>query len=182
MSQAIRGRAANLPGEAVDILGGDGVALEWHGAGTDLPGAKRLAPFAKRGRLEDAKVEGKLVQAGAQPCQRVDDQPVLFAGIGLRGRLVCRQVQLEHDALFKLPRAVVAVGQQLAVAGGRADRALDPFAANVLVYALQFDEVFEQILAILGQAVTDSGRFGGLNVGEGDGGRVGFGLNAGRQC
>ena len=131
--------------------------------------------------MEDAQVEAELVQAGAQAGQGVDDQPVLFAGIGLGCRFVGRQVQLEHDALFKLPRAVVAVGQQLAIAGGCADRALDPFAANVLVYALQLDQVFEQVLAVLGQAVADGGGFGRLNVGKGDGGRVGFGLYARRQ-
>ena len=77
----------DLAREAVDVFGGDGVALKWHGAGPDLLGTKRFAPFAERGRLEDAQVECELVKAGAQTGKGIDDEPVLFAGVGLGGGL-----------------------------------------------------------------------------------------------
>jgi hypothetical protein len=39
-------------------------------------------------------------------------------------------------------------------------------------------KVTQQILSILRQAIANSRRLGGLNVGEGDGGGCGFGINA----
>ena len=168
------GQSRDLAGEAVDVFGDFGVALEGHGAGTDLLGTEGFAPFAEWRRLEDAQVEGELVEAGAQPGQSIDDEPVLLAGVGLGSGFICRQVQFLHYPFFELAGRELAIGEKLVVAGAGSDRAFDPLAADIVADALQLFEVGEQILAVLGKAVADGGGFGGLNVGEGDGGRVGF--------
>ena len=43
------GQGRDLAREAVDVFGGDGVALEGHGAGPYLLAAKRFTPFAEWG-------------------------------------------------------------------------------------------------------------------------------------
>ena len=176
------GQCRDLAGEAVNVFGSDGVALERHGAGPDLPGAERLAPFAERGRLKDAEVEGELVEAGAQPGEGIDDEPVLLARVGLGGGFVGGQVQLFHHPFFELTRRELAFGEQLGVAGAGPDRALHALAADDVAHALQLSEVGEQVLAVLGESVAHCGGFGGLDVGEGDSGRVGFVCDSCRQC
>ena len=128
--------------------------------------------------MQDAQIERELVQAGAQPGQGAHRQPILFARVGLRGGLIDRQIQLLHHPLFQLAGAVLAIGKKLRVAGAGSDRALQPFAADLSAHALQLCQIGEQVLAVLRQPVADRGRFGGLDVGEGDGGSVGLGFDA----
>jgi hypothetical protein len=100
--------------QAVDVLGGDGVALEGHGARPDLPGAEGFAPLAKGRALQQPQVEGKFVQAGADAGQRVEHQPVLFARISLRGYRKWLQAEPRHHRCFQRWGAQPRARQEMA--------------------------------------------------------------------
>ena len=51
------------PGEAADLLAGDGVALVGHGAGAFLPDGKELFGLADLGALEVTDLGGDLIEA-----------------------------------------------------------------------------------------------------------------------
>ena len=84
-----------------------------------------------------------------------------------------------YNPFFEVARAEFAVGEKLTIAGAGADGAFQALSADVAAHVLQLRQVGEQVLTVLGKAVADGGRFGGLDVGKGDSGRVGFGFNAG---
>ena len=122
--------------------------------------------------MQDAQVEGELVQAGAEAGQSVGDEPILLARVGLRRHGKGVEAKLLHDALFEAARAPAGAFQQLRVGGAGADGAFQPLAADAIAHAADLLEVGQQIQTVLCQPVADGRRFGGLDVGEGNGGRM----------
>jgi len=151
----------------------DGVALEGHGGRSYLPAAKRLAPLTKGLCLQNAQIKGQLVEGPCQPRQSIEHQPVLFARVGLCGHRKGLQAKLRHHLGLELhgcssrlcpgPRQPI---QQLGVGGRSAGGTFEALAPQRLANALKFAQVDQQVMAILGQAITEGRRLGGLQVGE----------------
>ena len=105
----MRGRAATWRVKLSIFSAAMGLRLKGMALDPTCLGPKGSLHSPKGGRLEDAQVEGELVEAGAQPGEGVDDEPVLLAGVGLGGGFEGGQIQLRHDAFFELAWGELAV-------------------------------------------------------------------------